>query len=89
MCCQDGGLDAVDDSCEYEDVGGYGGSDGGRDGSGEDVGSGSHEQTIARLKDEVMKKDIDLVAKVRCVFHRVCTSICCGQTNCNMVTRAE
>ena len=47
-----------------------------------DVGSGSHEQTIARLKDEVMKKDTDLAAKVRFVFHRVCTSICCGQTNC-------
>ena len=53
-----------------------------------DMGSGAHEQTIARLKDEVMKKDTDLAAKVRCVFHRVCTSICCGQTNSDVVTRA-
>ena len=36
-----------------------------------DVGSSSNEQTIARLKDEVMKKDADLAAKARCVFHRV------------------
>ena len=35
------------------------------------MGSGSHEETIAQLKDEVMKKDADLAAKARCIFHRV------------------